>query len=213
MPSIKIQLSNQDATTLNSDLVLFGHKNNLKKSLEYHQGKQFEKIIHETEFSLRMVSFEMLNLENHNWKRAVAINYTSRKNIYNRLLLSINDVLSHQLHYYRPNNIIILPFSWRYPENIAFCTLYSLWEIGYVFFTYSSKFPFLLKADPTSSLIRIVDLVSTDVYREYLNNDCEKLWFFIDKQIDKAIKRDPWLEDNWKKIRKNKFIIQFQVIE
>jgi hypothetical protein len=56
-------------------------------------------------------------------------------------------------------------------------------------------------------------LVSTDTYKEYLKNDCKKLWDFIDKQIDKEIKRNPWLKDHWEKIKKNKSLVRFQVIE
>ncbi len=41
MPTIKIQLKNQDATEIKADLVFFGNKNYLKGMLEKYQGKQF----------------------------------------------------------------------------------------------------------------------------------------------------------------------------
>lgn len=217
MPTIKIQLRNQDATEIKADVVLFGNKNPLKGMFEKCQSKQFEKITYDLGlFENRQVTFEMLELENHNWQRAVAIHYKSRNSIYNKLILNVSDILTYNLHYYQPDSMMFLPFSWRYPENVAFCTLHALWSISYSF-TFL-KPPEILKeyfliADISNSLIIIADLVSTDTYKEYFKNDCEKLWYFIDKQIDKEIKINPWLKDHWKKIKKNKSLVQFQVIE
>ncbi|MCP4353904.1 MAG: hypothetical protein GY795_51310 [Desulfobacterales bacterium] len=71
------ELLHTDAAKLEGDVVLFGHKNPLKEHLEKTQKAKFKVFKVPRYFGIYegRAEAELLNLKDHNWKRAVAVKY------------------------------------------------------------------------------------------------------------------------------------------
>lgn len=170
------ELLKTDATNLQADVVFLGHRNPLIQELQFSQETTVEQIKVSTNSRAMMIL-----PKNHPWKRVIVVKYPYRKKIRSSLYKNLSNIFNYCLGIFRPKKILILPFSWRYPDSVAICTLFSLWLVGY--------FRMDLQAWPkyfTKTIFTIADLYDPLIYKKYIENNYEKLLPFIQKETIKG---------------------------
>ncbi len=119
----QFELLTTDAKNLKGDLIFLGNKTSIKKELEKSQNDKFKAI--NKDFQYGKAELEILELKNHIWKQVVAVNYASRIVLRESLYLKLFNIFNYSFSLFHPERTIMIPFSWRFSENVTKCTLFA----------------------------------------------------------------------------------------